>query len=100
VEHSSKVQKGQAKCGLDTEHGRLKKTGFLDRCDEDLPLEVVYLEVSSGHGLSHMGANCLLLRTTGEDKHFRRVGIAFLEHVPRDEEYLFHGLQKEVITLV
>lgn len=85
---------------LETEHGRFRSSTYLDRDDQDLPLEVDYLEVTSGQLETHWYACCLLLRTTGEDKHFRRVGMAELDFVDRDDDYLFHGLQKEVITLV
>ncbi|CAI9631242.1 unnamed protein product [Alternaria burnsii] len=84
---------------LETEHGRFRSSLFLDRDDQDLPLEVVCLEVSSGE-LGKRNAGCLLLCKTGEDKYFRRVGIAFLKHVPRDEDYLFHGIEKQVVILV
>jgi hypothetical protein len=85
---------------LYSEHGRLNNMGYPDRYDEDLPLEVVYLEVSSGRVYTHRDATCLLLRRIGADKHFRRVGMAQLNPSHRNEDYLFHGLQKEVITLV
>jgi hypothetical protein len=85
---------------LQTEHGHFRSFAYLDRDDQDLPPEVVYLEVTSGQLETHGCAACLLLCTTGEDKHFRRVGMAELDFVDRDEDYLFHGLQKEVITLV
>ncbi|CAN9410626.1 unnamed protein product [Alternaria alternata] len=78
---------------LETEHGRLQHRGFLDRLDENLPLEVKFLELSLGSGF--LGARCLLLHKTESGYQFRRVGMADLE-----ETDLFHGLQKEVITLV
>ncbi|CAN9368819.1 unnamed protein product [Alternaria alternata] len=78
---------------LETEHGRLQNRGFLDRLDESLPLEVSFLEISSGSGF--LDARCLLLHKTESGNQFRRVGMADL-----DETDFFHGLQKEVITLV
>jgi hypothetical protein len=88
------------KVWLYSEHGRLDNMGYLDRYDENLPLEVVYLEVSSGRVQTHRDATCLLLRRIGADKHFRRVGMANLQTVVLNEDYLFHGLGKEAITLV
>ena len=90
---------GPAVC-LKTGHKLWESRICMDRDNKDLPVEVVYLEVTSGNGKRHDIAICLLLRGTGADKHFRRVGLATLEPVRRDEEYLFHGLHKEVITLV
>ncbi|CAN9357824.1 unnamed protein product [Alternaria alternata] len=78
---------------LETEHGRLGNRGFLDRHDENLPLEVSFLEISSGRGF--WDARCLLLHKTEPGNPFRRVGMADLA-----EADLFHGIQKEVITLV
>jgi hypothetical protein len=78
---------------LETEHERLGNRGFLDRPDENLPLEVSFLEISSGRGFPD--ARCLLLHKTESGNQFRRVGMADLH-----ETDFFHGLQKEVITLV
>jgi hypothetical protein len=90
---------GPAVC-LETAYDRFESRIYMDRDNEHLPLGVVYLEVTTGHGKRHDLASCLLLRRTGADKHFRRVGLATLEPVRQDEEYLFHGLRKEVIRLV
>jgi hypothetical protein len=92
-----KIEGSKFEAWFDFEHGRLLDRIRLDRRDEDPFFEVVCLEVSSGCGERTRQAGCLLLRKTGEDKHFRRVGMTFLR---RDEDCLFHGLQKEVITLV
>ena len=78
---------------LETEHGCLKNRGYLDRDDENLPLEVYFLEISSGSG--YLDVKCLLLHKTESGNQFRRVGMADLH-----ETDFFYGLQKEVITIV
>lgn len=85
---------------LKVQHGDVTSQVWLDRSDEHRPIEVTCLEVMSDRSDKGWEGSCLLLCGTGEDKHFRRVGIASLRMFHRDEDYLFHGLQREVITIV
>ena len=85
---------------LETEHGRLRRRGFLDRNDEDLPLEVSFLEVSHGFDGTHAWSHYLLLHRTGTDNHFRRVGLVDFDEVNQAEDYLFRGIGKQLVTLV
>jgi hypothetical protein len=85
---------------LETEHGRLRRRGFLDRDDEDLPLEVSFLEVSHGFDGTHAWSHYLLLHRTGTDNHFRRVGLVDFDEVNQAEDYLYRGIGKQLVTLV
>lgn len=85
---------------LETKHRRSQSLTYLDRDDQDVPLEVIYLEVTSGWVDDHWWAGCLLLRKTGEYKDYRRVGMARVNSARRDVRYLFLGRRKKIITLV
>jgi hypothetical protein len=90
-------EEGRARMAyMKTEQGYLGR-GFLDRDDEHLPLNVVFLELSSGKGI--LEARCLILHETTSEKQFRRVGFADF-NIDQDEDSVFYSLQKQVITLV
>ncbi|KAK7180535.1 heterokaryon incompatibility protein [Paraphaeosphaeria sporulosa] len=65
---------------------------FMDRGDRNLPLELFYLEISH--------TCCLLLEETAIEKQFRRLGLSVLSEVSQEQDYLFHGLEKQTLTLV
>jgi hypothetical protein len=78
---------------METEDVGLRRPGFLDRSDRDLPVEVIYLQITSGKGSSD--GSCLILEQRS-DGYLQRVGMAKL-----DADYdIFRGLPKDEITLV
>lgn len=78
---------------METEDVGLRQPGFLDRSDRDLPVEVIYLQITSGKGSSD--GSCLILEQRS-DGYLQRVGMAKL-----DADYdIFRGLPKDEITLV
>jgi hypothetical protein len=78
--------------------------GFLDQERDDLPLEVVVLEIDSGiswcDGIHHWSTRFLILEATMNEAEFRRLGLAYGDATDREDKYMFFGIEKTIITIV
>ena len=84
---------------LETEDGCRRGKAWLDERGDgkDLPADITCLEVST---ILYGSGVCLLLQRTEKDGQFQRIGMVELDDLSQDEDYLFYGLEKQVIVLV